>query len=118
MLAAVQVGAASIATLRQAGAEWVLSARDQPFTPSGVAGRLVRAHRNLLEVLPQFVASVVLVYAADSVSPLTGIGTWTFLIARILYVPAYVSAIPWLRPFCWQVAFAGILCIVVDGFLP
>lgn len=83
-LAALQVGMASIAVLRQAGAEWVLSSRDKAFVPIGLAGRLTRAHRNLLEVLPQFVASVLLVHIANSVSALSVFGIWTFLVARIL----------------------------------
>ncbi len=117
LLAAAQVGLASIATLKKAGPRWVLGPRDKPFDVPGASGRIVRAHRNLLEILPQFVAVIVLVHLADSVSQISTIGAWTFFAARVLYIPAYVSAIPWLRPICWQVAFGGLLAVLVDAFV-
>ncbi len=117
LLAGVQVGLASVVTLRQAGPKWVLGPRDQTFEVEGVSGRLVRAHRNLLEILPQFVAAVLCVVVADSSSSLALVGAWTFVAARVLYVPAYASAVPWLRPLCWQVAFGGILAILADAFV-
>ena len=83
----------------------------------GASGRLVRAHRNLLEVLPQFVAVVFIVHAADSVSNISAVGAWTFFAARVAYIPAYVSAIPWLRPICWQIAFIALLAVLVDAFI-
>ena len=116
-LAAAQVGIASIATLNKAGPKWVLGPRDQTFEVTGASGRLVRAHRNLLEVLPQFVAAVFLVHAADSVSMLAAVGAWTFFGARVAYIPAYVSAIPWLRPTCWQIAFGGLFAVLADAFI-
>ncbi len=76
VLAAVQVGMASIVTLRKAGPEWVLGPRDAPFEVPGAGGRLVRAHRNLLEVLPQFVGALLCVHAAGSVSALSAWGAW------------------------------------------
>ena len=118
LLAAVQVGIASVATLRVAGPKWVLGPRDTGFEVPGVSGRLVRAHRNLLESLPQFIGALLCVHAAGSVSSLTVYGAWVFFAARVLYIPAYVSAIPWLRPFFWQVAFFATMTILADAFLP
>ncbi len=117
VLSGIQVGMASVATLRKAGPDWVLGPRDTAYEVPGRGGRLVRAHRNLLEILPQFVGALLCVHAADSVSAISAWGAWTFLVARVIYVPAYVSGIPWLRPSCWQVAFFGVLAIVVDAFV-
>lgn len=117
ILAFVQVGMASVATLRQAGPAWVLSPRDQPHEMAGLGGRLVRAHRNLLEILPQFIGAVFIVHAADSVSALAAWGAWIFFAARVLYIPAYLSAINGLRPICWQIAMFGLLAVLVDAFV-
>jgi len=116
-LALVQVSMASIVTLKKAGPAWVLGPRDAPFEAPGVAGRIVRAHRNLLEVLPQFVGAVFCVHAANSVSSLASFGAWTFLAARVAYIPAYISAVPWLRPACWQLALGGLLLVLLDAFI-
>jgi uncharacterized MAPEG superfamily protein len=117
VLAFAQVGLASVVTLRHAGPTWVLGPRDRPFDVPGVAGRLVRAHRNLLEILPQFVGALLCVHAADSVSELSAWGAWTFFVARVVYIPAYASGVNWLRPLCWQAATMGLMAVLVDAFL-
>ena len=65
LLAMVQIGIQSIVTLVQAGGVWVAGPRDTSFEVPGVSGRLVRAHRNLLEIIPQFFAAVFVVLLAD-----------------------------------------------------
>jgi uncharacterized MAPEG superfamily protein len=117
VLATVQLTIASVLTLRQLGGAWVAGPRDEPREASGVSGRFVRAHRNLLEILPQFVAALFLVHAAHAAGSLSVIGAWQFVIARIAYVPAYAFAPPGLRPICWLAAWLGILLIVVDLFV-
>lgn len=115
-LAMVQLGASSILTLRQLGPAWVLSARDEPREAKGLSGRVVRAHRNLLEIFPQFVAALFIVHAAGMNGELAVIGAWTFLVARVLYVPAYVFGAPGVRPLCWMAAQIGIVVILADLF--
>jgi uncharacterized MAPEG superfamily protein len=114
MLASVQLAIASVLTLRQLGGSWVAGPRDTPREVTGVAGRFVRAQRNLLEIFPQFLAALFVVHAADAAGALTPIGAWTFVIARVLYVPAYAFAPPGVRPVCWLVAQAGIYTILAD----
>lgn len=115
-LAIVQIGLASILTLRQLGAQWVLSPRDEPMETHGYTGRAVRAHRNLLEIFPQFVAALFIVHAAEADSWLTAAGAWTFLMGRIAYVPAYIFGPTGLRPICWQIGQMGIVIILADIF--
>ena len=117
LLAIFQVSISSIVTLKAAGPKWVLGPRDRGFDVPGASGRIVRAHRNLLEILPQFIGVVACVHFADSVSALSAWGAWTFVAARVLYIPAYVSAIPWLRPICWQIALFGLLAVLADAFV-
>lgn len=116
VLASAQLGIASVLTLRQLGGAWVAGPRDTSREATGVSGRFVRAHRNLLEIFPQFVAALFVVHAAHAVDQLTSIGAWTFVVARSLYVPAYAFAPPGVRPLCWMAAWAGIVVILADLF--
>ncbi len=115
-LASAQLSIASIVTLRQLGGGWVAGPRDQPREATGLSGRFVRAHRNLLEIFPQFLAALFVVHAANTVGALSAVGAWMFVAARVLYVPAYAFAPPGVRPVCWLVAWAGIVVILADLF--
>lgn len=116
-LAIVQLSLQSVLALRQLGPEWVLSPRDEPREVVGLSGRFVRAHRNLLEIFPQFVAALFVVHAADVNGQLTVYGAWMFFVARCAYVPAYAFGPKGLRSICWQVGQIGILVILADIFL-
>ena len=116
LLAFIQLTLSSVLTLRQLGGAWVLGARDEPREVTGLSGRFVRAHRNLLEIFPLFVAALFLVHAAHADSALSTIGAWVFVVARILYVPAYAFAPPGVRPLCWMAAAIGIFVILADLF--
>lgn len=113
-LAIVQITMQSIATLRQAGPVWVAGPRDEPREITGLSGRIVRAHRNLLEIFPQFVAALFVVHAAGMNGPCAVLGAWAFFISRCLYVPAYLWGPPGLRSVFWQGAQIGILVILLD----
>ncbi len=117
LLASVQLSVASVLTLRQLGGMWVAGPRDAPREVTGVSGRFVRAHRNLLEIFPQFAAALFLVHAAHAVGSLSALGAWTFVVARVAYVPAYAFAPTGVRPLCWLVAWVGIALIVADVFV-
>lgn len=114
VLAIVQIGIQSVVTLKQAGPAWVAGNRDTAFEVQGVAGRLVRAHRNLLEILPQFFAAVLLVHMTGRQGDLAIFGAWLFVVARVLYVPAYAWGTIGLRPCCWLAAQSGIVLVLAD----
>lgn len=114
ILAMVQIGSQSIATLIQAGPKWVAGPRDTPFEVSGKGGRLVRAHRNLLEIFPQFAAALFIVHVANVNGQWAVWGAWLFFISRCLYVPAYVFGPPGLRSLFWQGGQFGIIIILID----
>jgi uncharacterized MAPEG superfamily protein len=117
VLATVQLAIASVLTLRRLGGAWVAGPRDEPREAPGVGGRFVRAHRNLLEILPQFLAALFLVHAVHAAGSLSVIGAWQFFIARLLYVPAYAFAPTGVRPVLWLIAWLGIPLILADAFL-
>jgi len=113
-LAVVQLTASSILTLRQVGGAWVAGPRDEPRDVTGVSGRIVRAHRNLLEIFPQFVGALFVVHAAGAEGGWAIFGAWLFFLARVLYVPAYAIGPPGVRPLCWMAAQIGIFIILGD----
>ncbi|MER8406893.1 MAPEG family protein [Mesorhizobium sp. M1307] len=117
LLASIQLTIASVLTLRQLGGSWVAGPRDEPREVTGISGRFVRAHRNLLEIFPQFVAALFLVHAAHASGSLSVVGAWLFVIARLVYVPAYAFARPGVRTICWIAAWFGIVLIVADVFV-
>jgi uncharacterized MAPEG superfamily protein len=117
VLAMIQIGLQSALTLKQLGPEWVLSARDEPRVVAGISGRFVRAHRNLLEIFPQFVAALFIVHVAEVNAQLTVYGAWIFFVARLVYVPAYAFGPIGLRSICWQAGQIGIIVILVDLFV-
>ncbi len=113
-LAMVQVGMQSIATLRQLGPGWVLSPRDETKAVTGLSGRIVRAHHNLLDIFPQFAAALFVVHMAGVNGQYTIIGAWLFFVARVIYVPAYIFGPTGLRPLCWTAGQMAILVILWD----
>jgi len=116
LLAMLQIGIQSIATLKQAGPKWVAGPRDTPFKVSGIGGRLVRAHRNLLEIFPQFLAALFIVHSTELNGEWAIWGAWLFFVSRCLYVPAYAFGPPGLRSIFWQGSQLGIIFILVDIF--
>lgn len=116
-LAIVQLSISSILAVRQLGPAWAIGPRDEPREVTGRSGRWVRAHRNLLEIFPQFAAALFVVHAAEVNAIPSAIGAWMFFGARVVYVPAYVWGPPGLRSAFWNVAQVGILVILADLWL-
>ncbi len=76
-------------------------------------GRLHRALTNHFEGLVLFTLAVVVVRLSESSSPFTVACAWTYLAARILYVPAYwLGLVPW-RSVVWAVGFAATMAMIL-----
>ncbi len=70
-------------------------------------GRLYRALNNHFEGLILFTLAVVVVTLSGQSSGFTAACAWTYLIARVLYVPAYAfGLVPW-RSLIWMVGFSA-----------
>lgn len=112
----LQVGqftAFSIAANLQIGSRRALGTRDEPVHLTRTAGRLQRAMNNHFEALCLFTAAVVIVTFSDQSSGYTILASYTYLIARVLYVPAYVfGLVPW-RSLIWAVGFGATVFIIV-----
>lgn len=77
-------------------------------------GRLLRALNNHFEALLLFAIAVVAVTLSDKSTLLTVVCSWAYLVARVLYIPAYVFAwVPW-RSFIWMVGLMATVAMLLS----
>ena len=106
----VHLFAAALIRFGAFGVGWASGPRDN--TPGEVpltGQRCERAFRNMLETFPIFVALAIAVVVAGIDNGTTAFGSVLYVIARALYLPAYVVHIPLLRSSVWGVALLGII---------
>ena len=117
LLQAVQFTAMSFMANRELGPKKTMSPRDGQDLASQLspkAGRLVRAMNNHFEAMILYTATVVVLVLADKTTGMTGWLAYTYLAARILYVPAYYFGwTPW-RSLIWFVGFLATLAMVLS----
>ena len=84
---------------------------------SPMTGRLFRALDNHFEGLILFTIAVVVVTLGEASSPITQGCAWAYLIARVLYVPAYAFGLsPW-RSYVWFVGFAATTTMLIAALI-
>ncbi len=79
--------------------------------PTGMVSRIERAYFNLLETMPAFAALVLIVLYTGNANANTALGAQLYFWGRVLYVPAYLAGIPYLRTLVWTVSMIGLLLI-------
>jgi uncharacterized MAPEG superfamily protein len=89
-----------------------LGPRDEEPPLSRLGGRAQRALANMHEALPVFLTLAVLHVALATPGDLAGHGAALFLVARALYVPAYLSGVPGLRSGTWVVSWLGLAMMI------
>jgi uncharacterized MAPEG superfamily protein len=115
LLQAAQIGLAAISLNRDVGARWNAGPRDTQPALSVLTGRLRRAVDNHFEGLILFTIAVLLVMLSDDSSVTTVLCSWLYLLARIIYVPAYAFGwSPW-RSLIWAVGFFATLVMIVTS---
>ncbi len=117
LLQLVQFTLFSIAANLQVGPKLAMSPRDEKIELTGKPGRLQRAMNNHFEALILFTIAVVLVTLGDKANGFTGNCAWVYLIARILYVPAYYFGLsPW-RSLIWFVGLIATFLMIAVSLL-
>jgi uncharacterized MAPEG superfamily protein len=113
-LCLIQIVIASHAGSHQRGYRWTASVRDLEVPPlTGIAGRLERALGNFLETFPAFVAAVLLVHLLGREGALSKWGAVLYFSARLVYLPLYATGVPLVRSIVWNVAFIGIVLLLI-----
>jgi uncharacterized MAPEG superfamily protein len=97
----------------QLGTAYTGGNRDEQKQATGVPGRLKRALDNHFEGLILFTIAVLVVVLGDAGSQVTEYCAWTYLWARILYVPAYASGVYLVRSLIWSAGFTATAIMLV-----
>lgn len=79
--------------------------------------RAYRAYSNHFESLALFAIACLVITLAEKSSPLTAICAYTYVVARVVYIPAYIfGLVPW-RTFIWFAAFAAAALMLIMALL-
>jgi uncharacterized MAPEG superfamily protein len=117
ILQALQFSAYSAATIAQVGVKKASGPRDAPVTITGKPGRLQRAMNNHFEALILFTIAVVVITLGDKGTGFSAACAWTYLGARILYIPAYYFGLaPW-RSLIWFVGFLSTMLMILSALI-
>lgn len=88
-----------------------------PEQVSARTGRLIRALSNHFEGLILFTLAVVVVTLGDKGTGLTAACAWTYLCARVVYVPAYYFGLtPW-RSIIWVIGFSATMLMLLSALI-
>ena len=119
LLQAVQYALFAIPANIELGTGYTSSPRDRPPSRplSLTTARLQRAMNNHFEGLILFTLAVVVVTLGQHSTATTQYAAWTYLAARILYVPAYAFGWrPW-RSAIWGVGFFSTLTMILASLI-
>ena len=119
LLQAVQYALFAIPANIELGTGYTSSPRDRPPSRplSLTTARLQRAMNNHFEGLILFTLAVVVVTLGPHSTATTQYAAWTYLAARILYVPAYAFGWrPW-RSAIWAVGFFATLTMILASLI-
>jgi uncharacterized MAPEG superfamily protein len=119
LLQAVQFALYSVRAQMDVGPGYAMSPRDrEPSRPLSVlGGRLSRALDNHFDGLVLFTAAVTLVTLSGEASAFTAACAWTYLAARILYVPAYTLGWRPGRSIIWITGFLATVLMVISTLI-
>lgn len=114
----------AVPTNLEVGTGKTMSPRDperlgKPLTEqvSAKTSRLIRAMNNHFEALILFTLAVVVISLADKGTGLSAACAWTYLVARILYIPAYYFGLaPW-RSLIWFVGFLATMLMLLSALI-
>jgi uncharacterized MAPEG superfamily protein len=110
----VQVLVAAGGASMQVGLATLAGNREIAVNLTGWAGRAQRAHRNMLESLPLFIALVLIAHITDREHGLALLGAHFFFWGRLAHWIIYLAGIAWLRTIAWVVSVVGLILIFVQ----
>jgi uncharacterized MAPEG superfamily protein len=113
-LALVQALVAVAGANTQVGLATLAGNREDMPAITGWAGRAQRAHRNMIENLPLFIALVLTAQVTGHANAMTALGAHLFFWARLLYAIVYIAGVAWVRTVLWVVSVIGLLLIFVQ----
>ena len=95
------------------GIGWALGPQDEPREQNVLASRIQRALRNYLENFPAFAALALIIAVTEASTELTVLGATIWFWARVAYIPAFASGIPFVRSVAWFASIGGLVCMIL-----
>ena len=89
-----------------------LGPRDDQAPLTRIGSRAERALANMHEALPVFL-TLALLNLILGTGALATTGATVFLVARLLYVPAYLSGVYAIRTLIWAVSVVGLVMMLI-----
>ncbi|TNC73039.1 MAPEG family protein [Rubellimicrobium roseum] len=89
------------------GQAWNMSPRDTPRDPGIKGGRAQRAGDNHQTALLLFAVAILTLAVSGQFNGWTAFLAWLYVIARLLYIPAYVQGWSPLRSIIWMLGSAA-----------
>ena len=98
---------------QQYGRKWNVGARDEALPEaSPLTGRTMRAQTNFQETFPIAIVALLGVVIAGKTSPMTALGGWIWLGARVVYLPLYAVGVPVIRTIVWSISAVGLAMVI------
>jgi uncharacterized MAPEG superfamily protein len=119
LLQAVQFILFAVPANLELGTGYTSSARDRPPSRqlSEKTARLQRALNNHFEGLILFTIAALVVTLSDQSTPFTATCAYAYLVARLLYIPAYAFGWrPW-RSVIWAIGFFATNAMIVASLI-
>ena len=95
----------AVAAMGQVGLPKLAGPRDDMPPITGMAGRLKRTVDNSVVAMVLFAPAILSLAAQDAFTSGTLLAAQIFVVARVLYVPAYISGVPYVRTLIWAAGF-------------
>ena len=103
--------------LGQLGIGYLLSARDEKRELTGITARLDRALANSTTAMVLFAPAVLILGQLGAFSAATLAAAQVFLVARVLYVPAYALGLTGIRSAIWLAGFAATIVLYLIALM-
>lgn len=111
LLVAITLLLQATGAMSQLGMGYLLSSRDEGRTAQGMAARLDRALSNSVTTMALFAPAVLIIALRDQSSANSVIAAQAFLLARVIYLPAYAFKITGIRSLAWTVGFFATIAL-------
>ncbi|HEV7433459.1 MAG TPA: MAPEG family protein [Pseudorhizobium sp.] len=117
VLLLVHIGLQGMLATKELGSAWNAGPRDEGREPRNAqAGRAARASKNFQESYPAFVGLLLGLAFAGDTSGIGLFGASLWVVARVIYIPLYLSGIPYIRSLVWLVSIIGLLMMMFGLF--
>ncbi len=107
LLVALTVLLQTTGAMGQLGMGYLMSSRDEGRQAAGMTARLERALNNSVIAMTLFAPAILILAVRDTFSDASLMAAQLFLIARVVYLPAYAFGITGIRTLAWLVGFAA-----------